>query len=107
MPLVLDPTKIPVEVLRTLRKSLRDDLAETAELVQRPAGKVLDPVGLETAGELLRSALARLDGPAPRTAVALGIDVNLAYATLLAVIDLVKAHTDLPRVPQRRPSSPA
>jgi len=105
MPLVLDPNSIPLATLRALRSSLHDDLAETAEMIERPAGKVLDPVGLETAGELLRSSLARLDAPAPRTPEGLGIDVNLAYATMLAVVDLVKSHTDVPRVPRRRPSS--
>lgn len=102
MPLVLDPTSLPADVLEDLRRSLRDDLAEAGELVHHPAGKVLDPGSLETASELVRSALARLDAPGPRSPEALGADVNLAYAALVAVIDLVKSHTDVPRVPRKR-----
>ena len=102
MPLILHPAALSSRVLKELRKSLRDDLAETAELVHHPAGKVRDPASLETASELIRSALARLDLPSPRSPEALGADVNLAYATLVAVIDLVKSHTDVPRVPRRR-----
>lgn len=101
-PLVLDPTSLPLATLRELRRSLRDDLVATRELVEHPGGTVHDPSSIETASELLRSTLVRLDAPAPRTAEALSADVNLAYATLLAVIDLVKSHTNVPRVPRSR-----
>ena len=48
------------------------------------------------------SALARLDVPGATSPAALAADVNLAYATLVAVIDLVKSRTDVPRVPRIR-----
>lgn len=102
MPLVLDPTSLPLSSLRELRRSLRDDLVAAQDLVDRPGGAVRDPASLETASELLRWTLVRLDSPAPHTAGALGADVNLAYAALLAVIDLVKSHTEVPRVPRKR-----
>jgi len=102
MPLVHDPTSLPPKILEELLRSLRDDLAETSELVQHPPGTVLDPTSLETASELIRSTLARLDRPGPGTPESLGADINLAYATLLAVIDLLKSHTDVPRVPRSR-----
>ena len=106
MPLVLDPGRLPEAVLRELLDSLRQDLVETEELVRSPRGRVLDPASLETAAELLRSARAILDGPAPVGAVELGARANLAYAVLLAAIDLVKSHTDVPRVPPPRPVRP-
>jgi hypothetical protein len=101
MPLILDSSSISGEVLRELHRSLREDLEATRELVRDPNGTVLDPVSLETAGELLRSTLALLALPGPRDPEALAAEVNLAYATLLSVIDLVKSHTNVPRVPRR------
>lgn len=102
MPLVLDPETIPRSILEELLRSLREDLDGVGDLVRHPAAPVRDPASLETAAELLRSTRAQLDVPGPRTAQALGAEVNLAYATMVAVIDLVKSHTDVPRVPQRR-----
>jgi hypothetical protein len=101
MPLVLDPNSLAPEVLVELRRSLRDDLAETRRMVEEPRGKVLDPASLATASELLTATLVRLELPPPESASALASDVNLAYATLLAVIDLVKSHTDVPKVPRK------
>jgi hypothetical protein len=105
MPLVLNPASYSAETLEELRKSLRDDLADTVELVQNPGGAVVDPASLETARDLLESTLARLDHPGPSDAASLTADVNLAYATLVAVIDLVKSHTDVPRVPRHQSST--
>jgi hypothetical protein len=105
MPLVLDPNSLTVATLQELRRSLRNDLEETRELIDRPAGRVVDPASLETARELLRSVLGRLDVPGPEDPAALAADVNLAYATLVAVIDLVKSHTDVPKVPRSRAKS--
>ncbi|MGA8711333.1 MAG: hypothetical protein WB786_08950 [Thermoplasmata archaeon] len=102
MPLVFDPSTLSPRALEELRQSLRTDLRETRELVEHPSGRVVDPASLETAAELLRSALASLDLPGPRSPGAAVADINLAYATLVAVIDLVKSHTDVPRVPRAR-----
>jgi hypothetical protein len=102
MPLVSDPSSLSVEVLRGLLRSLREDLEETRELVQHPPGAVRDPASLATAAELLRSTLAVLDRPGPRTPEVLAAEVNLAYATMVSAIDLVKSHTDVPQVPRRR-----
>ncbi len=104
MPLVLDPDAISETVLGDVVRSLREDLAETEELVLHPRGRVLDPASLETARELLRSARAILDRPGPLDRAALAAEANLAYAVLLAAIDLVKSHTDVPRVPAPRPA---
>jgi hypothetical protein len=104
MPLLLDPAKISRKALQELHRSLREDLEETRELVDQPSGAVRDPASIMTAAELLRSTLAVLDMPGRRRPEALATEVNLAYATLVAVIDLVKSHTDVPRVPRARPA---
>jgi hypothetical protein len=107
MPLVLDPDRLPEATLRELARSLRQDLEELQETVDSPRGRVLDPASLEVAGELLRSAKARLDLPGRQDRAGWAADANLAYATLLAVIDLVKSHTDVPKVPRSRSPKPA
>jgi hypothetical protein len=104
MPLVPDPNSLAPGLLRELRTSLRDDLEETRQLIERPGGRVLDPASLATASELLTAALARLELPSPETGPELAADVNLAYAALVAIIDLVKSHTDVPTVPRKRSS---
>lgn len=106
MPLVLDPRTLPPEVLNELAASLKSDLAETEELVLHPRGRVLDPASLETARELLLAVRAELDRPGDRTPDEVARDANVAYATMLAVIDLVKSHTEVPRVPAPRKTDP-
>ncbi|HTP55945.1 MAG TPA: hypothetical protein VML53_04665 [Thermoplasmata archaeon] len=100
MPLVLDPAALPEPTLAELRRSLIADLAETAEWVDSPQARVLDPASLETARELLRSARALLGREGPRSPATLADEANLAYAVMLAAIDLVKSHTEMPRVPR-------
>jgi hypothetical protein len=102
---VLDPEHFSEAMLRELARSLRADLAEAVELVAEPGGAVRDPASLETARELGRAALATIDRPGDRTRSEHAADANLAYATMLAVIDLVKSHTDVPRVPRPRTAS--
>ena len=102
MPLVLDPERHSRASLEALVRSLRSDLEELRGPVGHPRGAVLDPASLETARGLLEAALATLARPGPRNRRRLADEANLAYATLLAVIDLVKSHTDVPRVPARR-----
>jgi len=107
VPLVLDPKLLPVAVLEEVRRSLRQDLEETLELVRHPRGVVRDPSSLDTAFDLLEGTLVLLDRPARRDRELLAKEANLAYAVLLAAIDLVKSHTDVPRVPApRRTASP-
>ncbi len=103
MPLVLDPTRLSRETLEQLHKTLRADLDETMQSVLRPRGAVRDPTSLETARELLEATMAVLDRFGDRTADELASEANLAYASLLVAVDLVKSHTDVPRVPPPRP----
>ncbi|MGA8663932.1 MAG: hypothetical protein WB809_02535 [Thermoplasmata archaeon] len=105
MSLVNDPESLPESVLEELVRSLRTDLEETEELVRSPRGRVLDPASLLTAAELIHGAKGVLDRPGPRTRAERGAEANLAYAVMLSVIDLVKSHTDVPKVPPPRKSS--
>jgi len=105
MPLVLDPASVPVEVLEGLRRSLIADLIETEEFVRDPPGPVRDPASIEAAAELVRSALARLELSDPGSPALLAADINLAYSAMVAGIDLVKSHTDVPLVPRSRAKS--
>jgi hypothetical protein len=106
VPLVLDPKSVPESVLKGLVRSLRADLAETEQLVRNPKGRVIDPASLLTAQELLESAREILTRSQQGDRASLASDANLAYAVMIAAIDLVKSHTDVPRVPPPRTSSP-
>jgi hypothetical protein len=106
MPLVLDPGALPEPVLAQLLAGLRESLEETRELIEAPPARVLDPASLATALELVRSAEALLDRPGARDARTLADEANLAYAVMLASIDLVKSHTEMPRVPRGRARAP-
>ncbi|HLM92121.1 MAG TPA: hypothetical protein VK424_08800 [Thermoplasmata archaeon] len=107
MSLVNEPDRLPEAVLDELVRSLRADLEETEDLVRSPKGRVLDPASLVTAGELIEGARAVLDRSGPRSKAERAAEANLAYAVMLSVIDLVKSHTDVPRVPPPRKTSGA
>ncbi len=105
MSLVNDPESLPESVLEELVRSLRTDLEETEELVRSPRGRGPRPGqpphrrGTDPRGE---------GGPRSsrtRTRAERGAEANLAYAVMLSVIDLVKSHTDVPKVPPPRKSS--
>jgi hypothetical protein len=104
MPLVLDPETLPEPVLRELHRSLTTDLEEIVDLIHHPRGVVLDPASLSTAEELIQTARAVFARPGPRSRSELAAEANLAYAAMLAAIDLVKSHTDVPTVPRDRSS---
>jgi hypothetical protein len=102
MPLVLDPERYARATLVVLARELTEGLAEIREMTLSPRGRVLDPASLVTARELIDSAVARLGRSDERPNAEIAADVNLAYATLLAALDLVKSHTEVPRVPAPR-----
>ncbi|MGP8071705.1 MAG: hypothetical protein ACLPZM_01050 [Thermoplasmata archaeon] len=104
MSLVNDPENLPVSVLEELVRSLRTDLAETEEMVRSPKGRVRDPASLVTALDLIEGTKAILNRTGPRTPAERAAEANLTYATMLAVIDLIKSHTEVPRVPASRKS---
>jgi hypothetical protein len=102
MPLILDPESYSRELLAALVRDLAEGLTETRDLVLQPRGRVLDPSSLLTAQELVDAALASLGRPGERSRAELAYDANLAYAAMISALDLVKSHTDAPRVPARR-----
>jgi hypothetical protein len=102
MPLILDPAGYSRTALLALATQLADDLAEVRELTVEPRGRVLDPASLETARELVDVTLVALRRTGERSNADLAADTNLAYVTMLAALDLVKSHTDVPRVPAPR-----
>ncbi len=106
MPLVLDRGALPRATLEAMAEEFRSEMDELRKMAESPSGRVLDPASLATAQELVRAARAVLERPGARDDAALAADVNLGYATMLAVIDLVKSHTDVPKVPPPRPVRP-
>ena len=105
MALVRDLDRYPEAALTELVTNLRNDLAEVGELVRHPRGAVVDPASLVSAEELVEATLAVLDRPGPRDRAERAREANLAYAAMVTAIDLVKSHTEGPKVPQRRPSA--
>ena len=102
MPLLFEDGTYSTETLRELLRSLAAELEETRELIRRPRGPVRDPASLETADALVVSALGEVRRDESSEPSVLIGRANLAYAALVATIDLMKSHTDVPRVPQPR-----
>ncbi len=101
MPLIRDPAAHSVPELAALAAGFTATLVQLRDGLPAPSPHVIDPMSIETARELLDAALARMRDPTGRSPGPLAENVNLGYATMLAVIDLVKSHTDRPRVPRR------
>jgi hypothetical protein len=107
VPLILDPAQHDRATLEELAEQMAAGLEELRPLATAPKAKVLDPQSLLTAREMLEAALAVMRRPGPRTEAELVADANLGYATSLAVLDLVKSHTEMPKVPPPRPAKPS
>jgi len=106
MPLILDLEGYEEATLRSIVASLREELAETLERVRNPSGHVLELAGVAAAEALVASTVDTIDRPGPRSRADLAREANLAYAVIVAAVDLLKSHTDLPKVPRRRASAP-
>jgi hypothetical protein len=102
MTLIPEGSPITEEALREILRSLEEDLRELESSVRAPGARVLDPSSLRTAAELLEGTYAVLESPEEGGRAALLHRVNLAYATSLAVIDIVKSHTEISKVPRRK-----
>ncbi|HKV90670.1 MAG TPA: hypothetical protein VJQ43_05690 [Thermoplasmata archaeon] len=107
MPLLLDGANYPLERLRSLLAEQREGLEELQAMAESlAADSRLTPGFRRTVGDLLQGALETmrdLGGPGAEPA-RLADAVNLGYATGLAAIDLMKSHSDLPKVPRARSS---
>jgi len=106
MPLILEPGRYDERTLVALHAAMLEELRDVAESVETPRGRVLDPSGLERARELVGAARAAIAGAGPRDRARLAADINLACAATLAAVDLLKCHTDVPRVPRPRAPTP-
>ncbi|MCI4349078.1 MAG: hypothetical protein L3J93_02515 [Thermoplasmata archaeon] len=110
MPIVLDPATWSRERLLGTLRDHREALEETRGLLARPDLKELDPASLRTARELVESVLLLTDRLADDPGLPVDLlarVVNVQYDALLAAIDLMKSHADVPKVPApRRPSAP-
>ena len=105
VPLILEPSQYDRPALQRLAEEMARGLDELRPMTVAPKAKVLDPQSLLTARELLDSALAVMRRAGERTNAELAADANLGYATSVAVLDLVKSHTDAPKVPPPRKST--
>jgi len=101
VPLVFDPERYSPEELGKLVDEFVQTLVELREGLPSPSPHVLDPASIVTARELIDAALAAMRDPLAVANSQRAANANLGYATMVAVIDLVKSHTDRPRVPRR------
>jgi hypothetical protein len=104
MPLILDVNAHDPVALREMLHANQVDFRESLAAIEHPPGAVLDPMSLVTAADLVRAVLAlseAVDRP-DAEAKTLAAMVNVQYETLLAVIDLMKSHVDMPKVPHPR-----
>jgi hypothetical protein len=102
MPLVLDPDSLPREQLTAMLRASGTELAELLAMTDAPPAAVREPLGVLTAGDLLRAAIRvgeAVDRPATDAAT-LAAALNLQYEAMLAAIDLVKMHTAMAKVPR-------
>jgi len=58
MPLILDPSGLPIERLRGLLAETRSGLESLLVWVRAPSAPIKEPLGLRTAEDLLLAALA-------------------------------------------------
>ena len=105
MPLV-DAT-LPLALLRSMLEEQRAGAEEILAMVDDPPARVREPLGVVTAHDLLTAALAAARLRDDASAQEVAASVNLLYESGLAAIDLLKVHSEMPRVPRGRAASPA
>ena len=110
MSIVKDPTRWDSDRLASLIREQSELLRQLSREMREQGGAWRDPGSRLTAEELVEDvlrlgvgALARGSDRADPTAH-LGDIANVQYGAMLAAIDLLKSHVDLPKVP-RRPSA--
>ncbi len=104
-PLLLDPTSRTEEELHEMLRTGREEFREfVVGLTSEPPGPVKEPLSLLTAADLLRDVVTlseRVDEPGADRRL-LAAMVNVQYNALLAAIDLMKSHVEIPTVPRPR-----
>ncbi len=105
MALAPDPASLDEDALQVLDETLHAKLVPTGTLVGHLGVALRDPAAHQPASDLLRAMLALFDRPGHRTREELIREVDLSNAALLAVIDSVRSHADVPQVPRKRPPS--
>jgi hypothetical protein len=106
---ILDPgTAVPESVLEQMRLDLREEIAELLGRLPSVVPRTGESFSLRTAIDLGGDLVSMIDLTGPSEARReLRIRVlNTAYDGQLAMIDLLKSHSALPKVP-RGPSAPA
>lgn len=103
MPILLPGSVVPEEKIAAIQADLRQSVQAILSQLRAPTAPVRSPLGILTGidlGEQILSLLDLLPDSASRDwRVA---TVNIAYDGLLAMIDLLKSHTEQPTVPVRR-----
>lgn len=105
MPLILNPATHSADSLREMLRMYQEEFREVLAGLEHPPGEVLHPLSLMTAAELVRavSALSTVVDRPDAEPAALAAMVNVQYDTMIAAIDLMKSHVEMPKVPFRRP----
>ena|SRR5579859_85655 len=100
MPLVA--SSYPAAKLREMLEEQRTGLNELLEMLADPPARVNQPLSVLTAQDLVRAALAAAQPRPDATPAELAASVNLLYESFLAAIDLLKVHSEMPKVPRGR-----
>jgi hypothetical protein len=108
MPLLVPGTRTSDAELTRMIREHRVGIEEIVEWASAPATTVGPPLSILTLSDLGRDLLALCDHAltpeAPRGLRLLVVDVS--YDGMLALIDLKKSHSDLPKVPRSGKASP-
>jgi serine protease inhibitor len=102
MPILPGDTRATDEQLAALLRNHRAGIEEANSLILNPELPAREPLGLLTARDLGAALVSLLDlAEAPEASRTLKIHViNASYDGILAMIDLVKSHSALPKVPR-------
>ena len=102
MPLILDPAVLPLPELRKMSREMTEGLTGLAEWAADPKLPAREPLGVRAGAELFRAAAALGASAEEPSATAPQVTaiVNAQYEAMIAGIDLVKMHSDLPKVPK-------
>jgi len=100
MPLV--SASLPAAQLREMLEDQRNGLNELLEMLADPPARVNEPLSVLTAQDLVRAALVATQPRTEATEAELAASVNLLYECFLAAIDLLKVHSEMPKVPRGR-----